>query len=60
LRQVHRNDPVPETGSDVGIEVVDKAQEALSQANGRGQRPSEAKRVALEKRLEAEETRWEK
>jgi hypothetical protein len=32
LRQVHRNDRVPETVSDAGIEVVDKAQEALSQA----------------------------
>jgi hypothetical protein len=58
LRQVHRNDRVPETGSDAGIEVVDKAQKALSQAKQAHEERAaaiEAEPVALENRSEAEE-----
>jgi colicin import membrane protein len=45
------------------MEVVDKAQEALSQAKRTHEERAvaiEAERVALENRSEAEETRWEK
>jgi len=60
---VHRNDRAPDTVSDTGMEVVDKAQEALSQAKRMHEERAvaiEAERVALENRSEAEETRWEK
>ena len=55
--------PRPRNGLRCWHEVVDKAQEALSQAKRAHEERAvaiEAERVALENRSEAEETRWEK